>query len=310
MAVTREIVPPPGAAGAEPHPTVRAGARWRRVVAIILVVLFGILAPLGLVAGWARATLLDTDRYVETVAPLASNGAIQHLVTDVVAGVITERVDPMVVSEEEIVTQVDQAVSSDTFARVWREANRVSHGQLVALLTGERVAGVEVTDGAVTLDLSTLVADVRARLTAVGISVDAGTSTDSATITIVESGEVGQVQEAMDLLDRVASALWVTIPVLAVAAVVVAPNWWRAVRRIGIALAISMAISLVALVAGRMFYLDALDGAIPQDAAAAVFDVLTRFLWIATVALLALGGVTAAMAFAGERRRAGRRAHV
>jgi hypothetical protein len=56
--------------------------RWRTVVAVLLIVLGCVLAPLAGVAVWARNQVTNTDRYVATVAPLASDPAIQNAVAD------------------------------------------------------------------------------------------------------------------------------------------------------------------------------------------------------------------------------------
>ena len=49
------------------------GPRWKRIVAWVLVVLACILSVLSVVTVFARNQLLNTDAYVRTVAPLASN---------------------------------------------------------------------------------------------------------------------------------------------------------------------------------------------------------------------------------------------
>lgn len=65
------VVPPP-----------RPRQRWRSLVATLLIVIGCILAPLAGVAVWAKSQVTDTDRYVATVAPLASDPAIQNAVAD------------------------------------------------------------------------------------------------------------------------------------------------------------------------------------------------------------------------------------
>jgi hypothetical protein len=63
----------PGVAGPEP-----AGRqRWRTILAVLLIVVGCVLAPLAGVAVWARNQVTNTDRYVRTVEPLASDPAIQ-----------------------------------------------------------------------------------------------------------------------------------------------------------------------------------------------------------------------------------------
>ena len=52
-------------------------ARWRTVLAWILLVSAVVLTPITLTAVWVRNELLDTNRYVETMAPLARDPRIQ-----------------------------------------------------------------------------------------------------------------------------------------------------------------------------------------------------------------------------------------
>src|SRR5512133_2805717 len=47
--------------------------RWRTIVATCLIVVACLLAPLSVVSVWASQQISDTDRYVQTVAPLAQN---------------------------------------------------------------------------------------------------------------------------------------------------------------------------------------------------------------------------------------------
>ncbi len=61
--------------------------RWRRALVAILVVLSVVLLPIAGLTVWVRNLVLDTDKYVETVAPLASNKDV----TDTIANRITTR---------------------------------------------------------------------------------------------------------------------------------------------------------------------------------------------------------------------------
>ena len=67
--------------------------RWRSACAWLLLVLGCGLAVLALVALWLRTTMLDTDRYVETVAPIAAEPAVQDAVADKLETAIFSRID-------------------------------------------------------------------------------------------------------------------------------------------------------------------------------------------------------------------------
>ena len=56
--------------------------RWRTILAVVLIVVGCVLAPLAGVAVWARSQVTNTDRYVRTAAPLASDPAIQQAIAD------------------------------------------------------------------------------------------------------------------------------------------------------------------------------------------------------------------------------------
>jgi hypothetical protein len=146
----------------------RAGQqRWRTIVAVLLIVVGCVLAPLAGVAVWARNQVTNTDRYVRTVAPLASDPAIQAAVADQITtqiftyldvqGLTNQTVDalaargvrprvadqlrgfaaPLASGIQSFVrTEVGNFVQSQAFADAWVQANRVAHQALVKALTG------------------------------------------------------------------------------------------------------------------------------------------------------------------------------
>src|SRR3954454_24114880 len=65
----------------------------RRASSGFLLVLGCGLAVLSLLAIWLRATLLNTDRYVNTVAPLAAEPPVQRAVAGKLKGAIDSKVD-------------------------------------------------------------------------------------------------------------------------------------------------------------------------------------------------------------------------
>ena len=133
-------------------------ARLRRVFAVVFVVL-AVLAASAMTPGvWARRTIYNTDRYVATVGPLASDPAIQEALArqltvsvfteldiqtkleaaiaerapklEFIAGSITSSLQGFVQD------QVQKILASDRFRQTWIAANTVLHRQLVAVLDG------------------------------------------------------------------------------------------------------------------------------------------------------------------------------
>ena len=147
-----------------------------------------ILAPLSVVSIWVRNQLLNTDRYVATVTPLASNPAIIDTAATQITNALFDNVDVQQAIEDAapprldfvaaplaagLQTVVDRAavriLSSDQFEKVWVEANRRAHDRLVKVLTGK--GRLQTENGKVVLDLSSVVDSVRAELDGRGIKI-------------------------------------------------------------------------------------------------------------------------------------------
>ena len=159
-----------------------ARQRWRTVVAALLIVLGCVLAPLAGVAVWARNQVTNTDRYVATITPLASDPAIQQAVTDQITAQVFTYLDVQRLTDQTVDalaerglrpqvadqlrgfagplasgiqgfvrTEVGKIVQSQAFADAWVQANRVAHQALVKALTGEGGEAVTVEGDTVTL---------------------------------------------------------------------------------------------------------------------------------------------------------------
>jgi hypothetical protein len=141
------------------------GGRW--VGAVALFVVSAVLFSASVIAVFVRSQLLNTNRYVETVSPLARDPAIQDAVTNRltdefmtrldIAGltqqlandlkargipdVVDQLVSPVVGGVRSFISdQIHRVVTSDTFAQIWDSANRVAHEELDAVLTPDRVS--------------------------------------------------------------------------------------------------------------------------------------------------------------------------
>ena len=93
---------------AAPQPPRPGGRqRWRTIVAVLLIVLGCVLAPLAGVAVWARNQVTNSDRYVATITPLASDPAIQQAITDQITTQVFTAIDI-----QALTTQVVDALSA------------------------------------------------------------------------------------------------------------------------------------------------------------------------------------------------------
>ena len=156
----------------------------------MLVVLACLFAVVSVVVVFARNQLLNTDAYVSTVAPLASNPAIQTQVATRVSEELIARTDlsqrvkgalpakagflvtPITDEVKSVAYSVTlKLVQSSQFEQLWITANRASHKQLVNVLTGTQKGSVSTRNGRITIDLGQVEAKAKKRLDGKGITV-------------------------------------------------------------------------------------------------------------------------------------------
>ena len=301
--------------------------RGRKIGAVICVVLASVLAPISTMGLWLRATVTDTDRYVETIEPLVSDPAIQSFVADRVSQRLFEEVDVQTAIEEALPeraaflsgalasglqTVVREAtlrvVESDQFSELWTAANRLAQEQLVAVLTGSPSGVVTTEDGVVTLDLSNVANEVISRLKAQGVDLfdSVNIRPGQFTVELFQSDAITRTQVAFEAFDKVATVLpWITVLLFA-GGILLFPNRRRGALWAAIGLCLGMAVLLLALAIGRTIYLGAIPAsAMPQDVASAFFDTLLRFLRQSARVLLSIGLITIlACVIFGPGRRA------
>ena len=160
VAELREQVSRVDGDGARPGPAQPRRRTWpRTTVGYVLIALAALLAPLAVVAVWARSQVADTDRYVQTVAPLASDPAVQAAVTTNITNVVFQYLDVQGLTQQAVdaiassgrlppavadrldglvgpitdgvrnftQSQVSNVVQSQAFADAWVAANRTAH---------------------------------------------------------------------------------------------------------------------------------------------------------------------------------------
>jgi len=296
------------------------GGWWRTPVVVVCVLLSALLAPLAIVATWAHDEVSDTDRYVETVAPLADDPAVQEAVSSRITALLLGYLDiravtsdavdalaargvpenvaaslralgtPLANSIESFVSQrVTRLVQSQEFSDAWAQANREAHGQMVAVLTGERDGAVQVEGDTVTLNLAVVVDAVKQRLINAGFALAERIPEVQAEFTLFESADLARAQTGFRVLSALARALPVLAVLLLAVAVAVARRRRRTLVAGSLAIAASMLLLGLALNAFRIVYLDAVPSdRLPADAAAAVYDQLVGFIRLNLRAVLVL----------------------
>ncbi|MGW2180448.1 hypothetical protein ACWCXX_20565 [Streptomyces sp. NPDC001732] len=310
----------------------RGRHRARSFLAVVLVLIGCLLAPAGIVASWAADEVGDTDRYVATVAPLASDPDVQDAVADRVTDALMTRIDLSTLLSDVapqdrprlekalgrlgnvlegavrgfVHDKAREVAASKAFENIWTEANRAAHASMDKALTGSGGGAVRLEGNTVTLDLGPVVDRVKQRLVDEGMRVAGRIPEVHTDFTLVKSDDIERVRTWTRLLQLAGGWLPVLAVLLVGGGVLLSVRRRRALVAGALGVAATTALLGIALRAFRAFYLDALPPDVSRAAAGSVYDTLTRFLHTTVRMAVALGVVVALAAWlTGTGRRAG-----
>jgi len=291
------------------------GPQWRRRwLSITCAIVAAILLPAAIVTVWARNTVLDTNEYVGTVAPLAEDENVQEAVTFRVTEAIAEAADFRSIAEEALPPEaqvlagpiesgaksligevVGVVVASDQFAQLWEDANRAAHETVVPLLEGRGNDLVATEEGRVVLQLGSVAAQavdqVDERL---GTELADQIPEDqlNAELVLFDSTELADAQGLVRLIDNLSWISVILVLALLVGTLLFAERRRLGTLRLGLAIAVPMLLCLLGYAWARDLYLNGLPADVHNpDAAAATFDILTRFLFRSLRVMLVVGVV-------------------
>jgi hypothetical protein len=303
-----------------------AGAKARSAVVVLLLVLGTLCALLSPVTVWGRNLVLNTDRYVKTLEPVAGNPGVQQLVINAVNKQVESHVDvssivtevlppraqvlasPLESAFQSLVNTITtRFVQSPAFQTLWVQINRVAHTQLVYLLTGRNSSAVQInSNGEVVLDLGPIVQQVKDRLVAAGLTVASHIPSVGATIAIGQAKGIASARKAVRALNTIADFLpWIALALFA-GAIAVARRRRRALIASAFCTAGAMVFLGLGLLIGRHIYLSKIDpSVIPSGTAGYLFDTVVRFLREGIRIIFVLALIVAFVAWVtGPSRRA------
>jgi hypothetical protein len=307
--------------------------RLRGIFSWVLLVVACLLAIISVVVAFGHNQLLNTDTYVSTVAPLASNPAIQTAAATRVSDALVKETNlqkriqdalPKRASflADPIANEVKSAtyavtlklVQSDQFQTFWVGANRVAHKQLVNLLTGSTQGAVSTNDGKITVDLGQVETEAKQALDARGITVFNKVSVAKGRqLVLFQSDQLSKYQRLVRFFNKLYVALPIITLLLFAASVILTRDRRRGLIRAAVGLVLSMGLILVVVSVARNQYLSGLSPSQSKPASTAVIDTvsaplqdITRTVLI-VAAVIALVAIVAGLSFVrrwvSERRR-------
>jgi hypothetical protein len=333
------------AGGAGPHDGQAGGrrrrGRWRAPVAVVLIVLGCILAPVAVIGVWTANQVSDTSRYIANIEPLIHEPAIQNALTGKITTAIASRLNvtsyvdqasatldskgltrlsslvnsfaPALASGVAgyVHTTVHKIVTGPRFAHAWIQVNTVAHQALTKVLSGQGKT-VTIRNGQVVIDLAPFIDIVKQNLSARGFTLVNKLPPIHPQLALFSAKNLDKAQA----LYRLINDLKIVLPILSLLLIGLGVWAARGHRRALIGAGLGFAASMLVLAAGlaifRTIYLNSVPPSVlPGDAAAVMFDTFVRFIKQALRTLLVVGLVVAIGAFftgpsaAAVRTRAG-----
>ena len=282
-------------------PAQRAGRIARSTAAVILIVVGVLCFTIAPLAIWGRNLVLNTDRYVATLKPVASDPGVQDAVIRAVDNQVNSHIDIKSYISDVLPPRAAQAlagplqsavtglvntvttkfVQSDAFQTLWVEMNRAVHQSLQHILTGTipANAALQTKGNKLYLDLSALVDKVKAQLVAAGLSVASKVPSVGATIEIAQLQGLDKARKVTRGLNTIANWLpWIGL-VLVAGGIATARKRRRALVSTALGVGVGMIVIGVGLLIARNIFLNAVPtDQLPRSTAQFLFDTIVRFL--------------------------------
>ena len=298
--------------------TKRGRFSGRGFVAWALVVIAALLFPIALTAFWAQKTLIDTQRYVETVAPLAQDPTIRKAVSDQVSTAINNEIDnsgkvdqiladypklkplagPITAGLHNLVsTTVTKVVDSDQFASLWVGINQQVQQGVIHVLSADASTGpIQIQGNQVILDTGALIDAVKQKLVEKGFDWAANIPVPSVAdrqIVLLTSPQLVQARVAYQIAQPISQWLIFAVLVMFIAAILIAVRRARMVIAVGVAVILGALVIRLLLAYGEAQVSLNLSGTTWSIAQNAFITILTSYLVIAIRAAFVLGLVLA-----------------
>jgi hypothetical protein len=313
----------------------------RRIITWVLIVLFAILTPLTIASAWAVKTVTNTQRYVETLQPLAKDPVVTDYVANQATTALFDQLNvqgriadalpiggniiaaPLTAQLKTFTdTQMRKLLASEWFQTLWMRENTYTHAAAVAVLTG-KTQPAQSTARKVVLNLTPAIIKAIDDLDSRGVTVfnpiKAKLQTDqNLALSLFDNKQVAKAQTFFNLAVELRIWLLVLTPLIGIAAVVVAIERRRAALRAVLGAILGCLALIIGLTVARSEFVSA----VPADAqlfTQHLWDTLTRFLHstirtvliilvLAAIGLWIAGPSTWAVALRRAVRGSGRKA--
>lgn len=300
----------------------------RSVASLLVFVLATVLTPIALVGHWGHRTVIDTERYLDTVGPLIEQPEVQEALAASITEAVVEKIDteaqvegllstlfpnsaftgplasPIAAGINSLIGElVVRFVASDQFQQAWIALNRAAQRGLIALLEGGQEGPIQVKGDQIVLDISSALAAIQSHLVENGISAAASlTLPDSDRQIVLGTVQgLGQIRFAYSLTSPILQWFPLLVAALFALSLALARRRARTVVAAGIVLVATAAIIGLGLSAGEDAFVDQLAGTPFAPAANDFWTTLLNYLVLGNQGLLTLGIIAILAGWLGGR---------
>lgn len=297
-------------------PVTRDRVRPRTIFSIIVFVLATILTPVSVAGHWAHSTVIDAERYIETVGPIGASPEVQAAFAEVVTDSIVAQVDtesivsdflggilpnnavterlagPIATGINGLIGQaVDTFVTSDAFTTAWLALNTAAQKGFIALLQNEPSGPIEIQGDDVVLNLDSVITLAQDRLVESGISFAANITvpTTDKQFVLMSAPALSQARTFYAFSAPFLSWIMVLIAALFIVAILLARRRARTTVAVGIVVIGSSLLLYAGTVLGEGAVNNQFAGSIFEGAAVVVYQNFLAYLISGLQSLAALG---------------------
>ena len=258
----------------------------RTAVAVVMLLAGSLMVPVATAGWWLRDSIVPTQAYVDTVAPLAKDKAVVAAVEDRLLTETMQVIDRSAVARDapaaaraELVSVIGSAVrvvvEDPAFVDVWEVSSQVAHDQTVTVLEREPSATEVGPDSTVDIQLGALTTALRRNLASADVPHAQDLPQVRASVPIANTDDLVRAQQAYSLLTRWGYLLAFVALVIIATGVAVSRNHRRALEWAAFGSLLGLGLLAIGVIVSRGLYLGSLPTGISRSAAAAVFDTVT-----------------------------------
>jgi len=313
-----------------PAPEAAPRGKWgaRSIASLLIFIIAAVFTPIALVGHWGHRTVIDSERYIQTVGPLVQQPEVQAALSTSVTDAVVAKLNtqsqvegllngvfkdnplvgaiaaPIATGINGLIGDlVTKFIASPQFETVWIELNKTAQKGLVAALSGDPTGPVQIQGENVVLDISSALVAVQKHLVDSGITVAGNITVPQVDrqIVLMSSPALAQARFIYSFTSPILRWFPLIIALLFALSIALARRRARTVVATGIVLVVSALLLAIGLAVGQEQFVNQLASTPFAPAANVFWDTLFAYLVGGIKAIFWLGVILIVAGWFGGR---------